>query len=61
MRSPEEYFKFGADAMQARIATWLAVKGYMDIAPTILGLESPPFSEPEIWGIKSEEESKFNP
>lgn len=60
MRSPEEYFKFGADAMQGRIAAWLVMKGYADIAPKILGIELPPFSEPEVWEVKSEE-SKINP
>jgi len=61
MRSPEEYFKFGVDAMQGRIVAWLVMKGHMDIAPKILGIEPPPFSEPEVWGVKSKEESKIDP
>jgi len=55
MKTPEKYFEFGAKAMQARIVGWLVMKGHMDIAPKVLGIESPPFSEPETYEIKSKE------
>ena len=49
-------FENGAKAMQARIVALLASKGYMDIAPRVLALDPPPYSEPEVWGIQNTSE-----
>ena len=47
MKRPEEYFEMGANAMQGRIAAWLVTQGKMDLAPKVLALSLPKFSEPE--------------
>ena len=43
----EEAFKNGALAMQARIVAWLATQGFMHLAPEVLALDPPEYSEPE--------------
>lgn len=53
MKSPEYYFKIGADAMQSRIVAILVMKGHTDIAPEILGIKVPDFKEPESMTIKT--------
>ena len=51
MKTPEEYFVMGADAMQSRIAAFLVAQGKIDLAPKILALSLPKFSEPEQFVI----------
>lgn len=58
MKTPEEYFKMGAEAMQGRIAALLVLWGHMDIAPKILGLELPPFEEPEEFVVTKKSDGK---
>jgi len=60
IKSPEEYFKLGADAMQGRIVTLLVMKGHMDLASQVLELQSPPFSEPEVVTVSSKDEGGAN-
>ena len=49
-------FENGAKSMQSRIVAFLATKGHMDIAPQVLALDPPPYSEPEVWGIQTTSE-----
>jgi hypothetical protein len=47
VKTPEEYFAMGASVMQTRISVWLMLQGQTELAPKVLVLPLPKFSEPE--------------
>jgi len=51
MKTPEEYFAMGASAMQSKISVWLMLQGQIELAPKVLEILFPKFSEPEEFII----------
>lgn len=47
MKSPEDYFKMGADAMKSEIAVRFALKGQFDTSKFVLCMPYPAFKEKE--------------
>jgi len=55
MMDQKRAFRNGALAMQARIVTFLVTKNLFELAPQILRMEPPPYSEPEMVTLQGEE------
>ena len=51
MKTPEEYFAMGASVMRSKISVWLMLQGQIELAPKVLVMSLPKFSEPEEFVI----------
>ena len=57
VKTPEFYFKMGAQAMQSRLTALIVISGDIKLAQKILSCDLPEFQEPEIMEIEDEQEN----
>jgi hypothetical protein len=50
MKTPQQYFNLGAEAMKTEIAVRLTMAGHIEMAPKILEMPLPKFQEEEETG-----------
>jgi hypothetical protein len=56
MKTPQQYFNLGAEAMKTEIAVRLTMAGHIEMAPKILEMPLPKFQEPERFEITKDKE-----